>query len=550
MIKREVIERIREAVDIVELIGSYVPLKKVGTRYRGLCPFHLEKNPSFYVDAERGMFHCFGCGAGGTAITFLMKYENLSFPEAVRVLGERFGIQITEEKNKPEEPGIYQALEFAANLFTTYLYYYPNALKYLRDRGIGEEVQKRFRLGYAPGNRSLLKEAKKRGIPLELLRRVGVIVTKDGEDEDFFFSRLIFPIFSPNGKVIGFGGRTLEEGVEPKYLNSPETEVFKKGETLYGFYQAKKGLRGSKPILVEGYFDLLSLVQAGIENCLAPLGTAFTLSQAMLIKRYTDDLYISFDGDPQGEEAAKKASIIALRAGLNPLIVELPDGFDPDKFIREKGKSAYQNLLSTAKDFVDFLVAKKDLSRISGKRDLITQFQEIIPEIGNEVLRELYLNKVTEILGIRRDVLLLPRKRPTGEASRIAGGKTKKEEKLLSYIILNPEYARICRSVLPVSAFPTRYQSAVNTLYQLCDKEFTVAEFCDSLSEEEDKKNIASLLFREERLPGPEEFFFLLERVRADVLKGEIDNEEKLRTFLEIKRSLMKRKDGSKNVSS
>ncbi len=543
MIKREVIERIREAVDIIDLIGSYVPLQKVGSRYRGLCPFHLEKNPSFYVDAERGMYHCFGCGEGGTAISFLMKYEKMTFTEAVRFLAQRVGINIEEEKKKPEEKGVYEVMEFACNLFTNYLYYYPNVLKYLRDRGIKEEVQKVFRLGYAPGNRTLLKEAKKKEVPLELLRRVGLIVEREGEDEDFFFARLVFPIFSLSGKIIGFGGRTLEEGVEPKYLNSPETEVFKKGENLYGFYQAKRRLRESKPILVEGYFDLLSLTQAGIDNCLAPLGTAFTLSQALLIKRYCRDLYISFDGDSQGKEAAKKASITALRAGLNPLIVELPDGYDPDKFVQEKGKDAYQDLLNSAKDLIDFLLASKDLSQISERREVIYQFQEIIPEISDEVLQDLYINKVTERLKVRREVFPLSRKRRTEEQNKPIKLGMRKEEKLLSYVLFSPEYARLCRSVLPVNAFPPNYQSFVSLLYQICDKDFTVGEFCDLLEKEEDKKIIVALTFRERDLPGKEEFLFLLERVLADTLKEEIgEDEDKLKKFLEVKRNLMRKR--------
>lgn len=543
MIKREVIEKIREAVDIVDLIGSYVSLKKIGARYRGLCPFHLEKNPSFYVDAERGMYHCFGCGEGGTAISFLMKYEKMTFTEAVRFLAQRTGINIEEEKKVPEEKGIYEVMEFACNLFTNYLYYYPNVLKYLRDRGIKEDVQMVFRLGYAPGNRTLLKEAKKKGIPLELLRRVGLIVEREGKDEDFFFARLIFPIFSPNGKIIGFGGRTLEEGIEPKYLNSPETEMFKKGENLYGFYQAKRTLRGSKPILVEGYFDLLSLIQSGMNNCLAPLGTAFTLSQALLVKRYCRDLYISFDGDLQGKEAAKKASITALQAGLNPLIVQLPDGYDPDKFVREKGKDAYQELLNSAQDLIDFLLTPRNLSRISERREVIYQFQEIIPEIGDEVLKDLYLNKITEMFKVRKEVFFSSRKRRTEEKNKPTKFGMRKEEKLLSYILFSPEYARLCRSVLPVSAFPSHYQSFVSLLYQICDREFTVGEFCDLLEKEDDKKVIAALTFRERNLPRKEEFVFLLEIVLADSLKGEIDkDEDKLRKFLEVKRNLMRKR--------
>ncbi len=546
MIKPDLIARVREAVDIVELIGEYVPLKKVGTRYRGLCPFHLEKNPSFYVDPQRQIYHCFGCGEGGTAISFLMKYEKILFPEAVRILASRVGIRLEEERRTREEPGIYEVMEFAANLFTSYLYYYPKPLKYLRERKIGQEVQKRFRLGYAPGGGTLLKEAKKKGHPVELLLAAGLVVERDGKYEDFFFSRLIFPVFSPSGRIIGFGGRTLEEGVEPKYLNSPETEVFKKGENLYGFFQAKKELKSTKPILVEGYFDLLSLAEAWINNCLAPLGTAFTISQALLVKRYNKDIYISFDGDAQGREAAKKASVVALKAGLHPLIVSLPEGYDPDKFIREKGRDAFLSLLPEALDLIDFLLSDKDRTKISERREIINQFQEIIPEIGDEVLKDLYINKASEVLGVRREIFR------TKQVLRKEKSELRpsffKEEKLLSYILLVPEYARLCRQVLPTSVFPAEYSRIVNLLYNLCDKDFTISEFCDLLEDVKDKNLVSRLCFREEQIPEKESFIFLLKRVLVDFLKKEANKDEnKLKEFLEIKRDLIRKRGGSFN---
>ncbi len=541
MIKREIVEKIKGAVDIVDLIGEFVQLKKVGTRYRGLCPFHLEKRPSFYVDPDRQMYHCFGCGEGGTAISFLMKYEKMTFPEAVRFLAGRVGIPIVTENVVREEADIYEVMEFAANLFQNYLYYYPQPLKYLQRRGIGKEVQERFRLGYAPGNRSLLKEAKKKGISLGVLKKAGLIVERDGAEEDFFFARLVFPIFSIAGKIIGFGGRALEEGVEPKYLNSPETEVFKKGENLYGFYQAKRRLRDEKPILVEGYFDLLSLAEVGINTGLAPLGTAFTLSQAMLVRRYNKDLYISFDGDTQGREAAKKASITALRVGLAPMIVLLPDGYDPDKFIREKGKEAYLALLAQALDLIDFYLWERDLTKIRERREIVNQLQAVIPEIGDVVLRDLYVEKACRVLKIRPEIFQERQPEREGE-KKTEMSSTKKEERLLAFILLSPEYARLCRTELPASAFSPDFRPIVNLIYKICDQDFTSAGVCDLLFEEKEKKIVASLAFQEKILPDRKDFLFLLKRVKADFLKKEIKektDEEKLKAFLEVKRSLL-----------
>ncbi len=545
MIKKEIIEKVKEGIDIVELISEYVPIKKQGRRYRGLCPFHLEKNPSFYVDPERQIFHCFGCGEGGTALSFLIKYEKITFPEAVKILAERTGIKLEEERESKERGGIYEALEFAAELFTSYLYYYPKPLQYLKARGITPETQKRFRLGYSPGNRLLFKEAKKKGFSKEILIKAGLCIERDGVEEDFFFQRLMFPIFSPGGKIIGFGGRTLEEGVEPKYLNSPESAVFKKGENLYGFYQAKRELRENKPILVEGYFDLLSLASAGINNCLAPLGTAFTVAQALLIKRYNQDLYITFDGDLQGREATKKAIPIALKAGLNPLIITLPDGDDPDKFIREKGKMSFLNLLSAAKDFIDFTIQDKDLSSITGRREVIQNLQGIIQEIADPVLREISIKKAAEVLGVRPEIFYMKERQKTkGEERKISLGT--KERKLLSYIIISPEYARLCQTTLPIAAFPPDYHKILTQLYDLSEKDFTVSELCDCLEDEKDRNLVAALSFREEKLPSREEFQDLLKRVLADFLKKPAEKDwDKLKEFFEVKKDLSIKKGGS-----
>ncbi|MEO0226379.1 MAG: DNA primase, partial [candidate division WOR-3 bacterium] len=339
MITKEQIDEIREKTDIVDLIGEYLTLKKVGKNYSAICPFHTEKDPSFYVNPEKKIFYCFGCQTGGDALTFVMKYENLDFPSALEKLGKRVGVNIVRGSAQDKYEDLYEANEFAANFYNLALEKDSDqrGLNYLRQRKITQDTIKRFKLGYAPPAGGLIAEARKKNFAIEKLIKIG-LVSADRRWEHFR-ARVIFPIFNLGGRIIGFGGRGIDERIEPKYLNSPESPIFKKGDALFGLYQARDSIRArNSALLVEGYFDQISLFQAGILNVVAPLGTAFTESQALLLSRYCKQVYLFFDGDMSGIRAALRAIGLLINVQVGVKVVNLPEGKDPDSFVNEKGE--------------------------------------------------------------------------------------------------------------------------------------------------------------------------------------------------------------------
>jgi DNA primase len=395
MIKQEVIEQVRTQTDIVQLIGGYVPLKKVGRYYKGLCPFHSERTPSFYVNQERQTYHCFGCGVGGTAINFVMVTEKLEFPEAVRFLAKRLGITVETERVSGRNQALYAICDQVCLFFEQQLPKTPAAAAYVRRRGLSAETVRRFRLGFAPAGNILRGQAKRRGWSEELLVQAGLLNKRDDGLVDWFHGRLMFPIFSLSGKVVGFGGRVLDDS-EPKYLNSPETAVFRKGDSLYGIFQAKGYIREQPPVLVEGNFDMLSLVNAGINNVVAPLGTAFTAGQAQLLRRYNSRITVCFDGDSAGRKACRRSLETLLAAGLEPQVALLPEGTDPDVYIRQQGKEQLLRLLAQGQDWVEFVLAGRELSRVAEQRSALAELVALLRLIGDDTSRELYANPVAQ----------------------------------------------------------------------------------------------------------------------------------------------------------
>ncbi len=444
MIKPEIIERIRQETDIVDLIGSYVPLKKMGRYYRGLCPFHTERSPSFYVSPERQSYHCFGCGAGGTAITFVMVYEKLEFPEAVRFLAKRLGIKVEEEHFSGENTFIYDACEKAARFFEECLVKSTAAQRYLAERGLSANTVRRFRLGFAPGGNLLRGAALRLGISEAGLLRAGLVVKRDDGLIDYFRERIIFPIFSVSGRVIGFGGRVLGNG-EPKYLNSPDTTIFRKGEILYGIFQAKAYIKERVPILVEGNFDLLTLVEQGFNNVVAGLGTALTPAQATLLRRYNQEIILCYDGDEAGRKACRRSLEVLFRAGIDPQVVVLPSGFDPDSYMRQMGKESFLARMEEREDFVAFVVDGRRLDSVSAKREILNELTALLRVMVDDTSRELYINRIAEMFKIDR--VRLDNIVKTGDPARDKASTKRRcgqlEEKLVAAVVLEKEFARI-----------------------------------------------------------------------------------------------------------
>ena len=409
MISDEKKEEVRAAADIVEVVSDYVKLKRSGSGFTGLCPYHDEKTPSFNVTPRLGIFKCFGCGESGDVFKFVMDQEGIGFVEAIRQLAERYGVFIPEEEH--EEPnettqlreGMYHALKFAGVYFYRNLIENPDAekaLKYLEKRGYSQSVFKKYGLGYAPsGGDDLYKAAKKVGIDEQYLVEADLIKpSQRGEGfYDTFRGRLMFPIFSPTGKVIAFAGRVLGNEKTAKYINSAQTPVYNKSEVVYGVNFARNEIRKHKEvILVEGYTDVITLMEHGIGNVVASSGTALTAGQMKILHRYGERIVMIYDSDSAGQNAMKRGISIALSEGMEVQLLELPEGQDPDSFVKQFGKESFLDLKSDEScDFVDFLIMKaeeeKRMENPVQLKKVISEILEAIAHIPDEIQRQVYV---------------------------------------------------------------------------------------------------------------------------------------------------------------
>jgi len=431
-IPQETIERVRTQADIVAVIGEYLTLKKAGGNFKALCPFHQEKTPSFMVNPSKQIFHCFGCGAGGNVFSFLMQQEGFTFPEAVRFLADRVGIQIKEERLAPGEGELRERLfelhEFARRFYHKCLLKSPaaaHAREYLEKRQFSGDATKQFSIGFAPSEwDSFLSAAIKKGFSRDLLLQAGLAKkSADGRVYDSFRNRIMFPIWGLSGKVIAFGGRTLEEN-QPKYINSPETPIYHKGTILYNLNRAKKSISSKDSvIIVEGYTDAIRLVLSGIENVVASSGTAFTQAQARLVKRYAGAVVQVFDHDAAGESATERGFEILLSEGLTVKYAELA-GMDPDEFVLERGAEAFNDVIAKAGDFVDFYIEKglkkSDGNELENKVKTANLLAGLVGKIPDPIRREEYLRVVSSRLDVKPDALL--------QASRKGGSRDTIEE--------------------------------------------------------------------------------------------------------------------------
>jgi len=533
MIKKEVIDQVREQSDIVQVIGEFLPLKKAGKYYRTICPFHAEKSPSFYVSPERQIYHCFGCGAGGSVVTFLMQYEKLSFPDAIRKLAAKLNITIETDKTYNRYQPLLDAYEFATKLYESLLPNSQIAMDYLKNRALSFETIKRFRLGYAPSGNILLGNAKKQSISEEVLIKAGLVTKKENGLHDWFFNRIMFPVFSLSGNVIAFGARVLDDTKEPKYLNSPETPIFRKSENLYGLFQAKNYLRQNVPILVEGNFDMLSLTDKGINNVIAPLGTSFTQEQSLLLRRYSEQVIIAFDGDTSGRAATLRTVEIFLKSNINPQIIMLPDGFDPDKYIKTFGKDGIDKLVNNSIDFIDFLLKTKDTSTIAQQQSCLKEIIHLMSLLDSGMNQELYLNKTAEIFKISKESIQNQlTKQPSGVRSLPQEIKPQKpitlklsEEQILPIIISSSEYALIAKQELPPICFSSPIvQEMIELIYDKIEMEnFSLAKIIEEIDKPELKQLIADLSFQDKALPTKNEFQRKLRTIKANWFYNEMN---------------------------
>ncbi|NLY92365.1 MAG: DNA primase [Firmicutes bacterium] len=413
--EERIINEVKENNEIVSVIAEYVNLKQQGKNFIGLCPFHNEKTPSFTVSREKQLFHCFGCGAGGDVLTFIMRKENLTFGPALRLLAERANINLPEfqlppdqQKVKEERERLYRINAYAAAFYRKILWETKTGAKavaYLEARGISRPTAEKFSLGYAPPQwKALVGLFRKKGVSLQEAEKAGLVCGGGEGFYDRFRDRLLFPITNPRGQIIGFGGRILGEG-QPKYLNSPETVLFQKGRYLYGLKEAREGIRRQgRVIVVEGYMDVIQAHQQGVEEVVASLGTSLTVDQVRLLKRHSEQVIIAYDADAAGAAATIRGLDLLAQAGVGVRVVRLPAGEDPDSLLKREGAAAFRRYVGESVDLFTFKLAyileNEDLTTPAGKARAAQRIFPILDQVQNGIVRETYLRQTAAALGV------------------------------------------------------------------------------------------------------------------------------------------------------
>jgi DNA primase len=456
--RTDVVEAVRAQADLRTIVSDYLPLKKsTGSKYRALCPFHAEKTPSFYVDADKQLFYCFGCGTGGDVFKFLMLYEKLEFPEALKTLASRYGISMPERgtAENSERHRVLSVNRRALSYFRDQLQRPSGdrARQYLAHRGIVRETITRFQIGCAPDGWTGLKESLvSAGVAEDQAILAGLLARKEetGRTYDRFRDRVIFPIVNLTDEPIGFGGRVIAEG-EPKYLNSPETPAFSKGENLYGIGYAREAIRKEGyAVLVEGYMDVIALHQAGVTHAVATLGTGFTTGHVRLLKRFTDRVVVNFDPDAAGRAATRRSLEVLLENGFEVNVVALPAGKDPDLFVREQGVETYRRRLQSGLPYIEFLTrdsaTRHDLSGTRGKVAALNEVLPFLARLDNPVRRAGHVEMIATVLGIEDRLVLQELKDAVTE--RRKGVKPEALVAARGAFIVSEAESRLLRSVM------------------------------------------------------------------------------------------------------
>ena len=423
MIDQATIDRIFDAAEISDVVSEFVTLKKRGVNMLGLCPFHNEKTPSFTVSPAKGIFKCFGCGKGGNSVNFVMEHESLSYPEALKWLAKKYNIDVKDEEESPEQKQLKDEREsmmivssFAQKYFSRYLWDENEGrtigLSYLRERGIRDEIIKKFELGFCPdGKDTFTQSAQKEGYKMEYLEKTGLTIKRDDWVRDRFGGRVMFPIHNIAGRVIAFGGRTLKSDKKiAKYLNSPESDIYHKSRVLYGIYQAKRDItRLDKCYLVEGYTDVIALNQSGIENVVASSGTALTPDQIRLVKRFSHNITIIYDGDAAGIKASLRGIDLVLEEGMNVKVLLLPEGEDPDSFSKSMSSSQLQAYVTEHEtDFIRFktqLLMKSTVNDPVGRAQLINDIVRSISMVSDTITRSVYIQECSRLMNVNEELL-------------------------------------------------------------------------------------------------------------------------------------------------
>lgn len=524
----EQIEEVRSRSDIVSVIGRYVRLKRAGSGYTGLCPFHNEKTPSFHVNPARQMYKCFGCGVGGNVLTFVMEYENLTFPEAMEMLAQEAGIELPKQEMTAQQKQQESLRQTLLEINKKAARYYFALLKsprgkpgydYLTGRGLSDETILHFGLGYAgQGGGELYQYMKKEGYSDSVLKETGLFKMDERGAYDKFWNRVMFPIMDANNRVIGFGGRVMGDA-KPKYLNSPETKIFDKSRNLFGLNYAKRG-KCSNMILCEGYMDVIALHQAGFTNAVASLGTAFTEQQANLIRRYTDEVLLTYDSDGAGIKAAMRAIPMLRRAGITGKVIHMEPYKDPDEFIKNLGAEEFEKRMEEAQNsfFFEIEVIKKNysMSDPEQKTKFVHETARKLLVFEDKIQRDNYLEAVAARYNIKTEdlrqlVVRYGNQMPSGyqevmeerQQERIRKGKKKETREgisysyrlLLSWLIEEPKlFVQIREWVKPEDFEEGLYRTVAKELYDQLDRgDLEPARIIGHFEEVEDQNKVASM---------------------------------------------------------
>ena len=520
----EVIEEVRSKNDIVDVISGYVRLQKKGSSYFGLCPFHNEKSPSFSVSRQKQMYYCFGCGAGGNVFTFLMEYENYSFVEALKYLADRGGVKLPEQEYSKEakERADTRAVLLEINKLAARYYYVQlkqtqgaHALSYLKNRELSDDTIRAFGLGYSNKySNDLYQYLKSKGYQSEMLIKAGLISVDERQGVyDKFWNRVMFPIMDVNSRVIGFGGRVMGDG-KPKYLNSPETVIFDKSRNLYGLNRARSS-RKPYYLLCEGYMDVISLHQAGFTNAVASLGTALTPGHASLIRRYVQEVYLTYDSDEAGTKAALRAVPILREVGITARVIRMEPYKDPDEFIKNLGAEAFEERIGKARNgfmfSLEVLEKSYDLHTPEGKTEFMREAARRLTEFEEEIERNNYIEAVAEAyhvgIGDLKNLvgkvavqagLAVPAKRPK-QTNQQHGGKedgiVKSQKILLTWLIEDESVFRQIRPYIAPSDFSEGiYRTVAELLYEQYEAgEVNPARIMNHFTDEEEHRDVAGL---------------------------------------------------------
>ncbi|MDR1578229.1 MAG: DNA primase [Deltaproteobacteria bacterium] len=558
----EKIEEVLASVDLVTLIRQYVDLKRVGSSYKGLCPFHAEKSPSFSVTPEKGVFYCFGCGVGGNALNFMMTLNHLTFPEAMEYLAQRGGVSLPQPKGySPSQAGVnksalYAVMKKASDFFQANLWEndHSRIQKYLKERGLDLDLARNYRLGLSldqwEGLRSHLKKA---GCDDQLMVEAGLIRRRKSDAEagfyDVFRNRLMIPVCDPEGREVAFAGRVLPGDNDPenaKYINSPATGIYKKGATLFGYHQARPHLRAAGiAFLVEGYFDLLAMVQAKVPNVVAAMGTALTQGQINLLRGQVKEVYLLFDGDAAGQRAASRALPALLNVELDGKVIKLPGEDDPDTFIRKYGAEGLYEAAEEATDILDYFAERlmaENGSSLAGQAKAIREAKDMLSRVPDAARGQMLRRKLAEKLGLEPNVLALgspapakPLPREEVPAQARLSSLEQSCRSLLTQVIVHPELAKRLAELAPYWS----KESSLILFNGLC-QQFSTAGAIEPeklhLEASEEMAALVSGALLSERVDNPQQAAVVFLQM-AEILRGQADVRERVKLQRDLARA-------------